>query len=128
MPKLGQIPRDRLPQQRDVEVPPLGRFALVLVQLGVHTSGQFGPVSMQATLPTGRVPRKQPILVAVRSEAVAPFLLSLTSARSLEGKKEKMGTLNLYCLQFSEHSNNPFIQQTRKGRTECTSQAITINA
>lgn len=84
VPVLGQIPGDRFPQQRDVEVPPLGRFALVLVQLLVDAPGQLGPVRVQAALPARRVARKQPVLVAVGPEAVAPFLLSLTGARALQ--------------------------------------------
>lgn len=83
VPELGQIPGDRFAQQRNVEVAPLGRFTLVLVQLLVDATGQLRPVRMQTALPAGRVAREQPVLVPVRSEAVAPLLLPLTGARAL---------------------------------------------
>ena len=91
VPELGQIPGDRFAQQRDVKVSPLGRFALVLVQLLVDAASQLGPVCVQAALPARRVARKQPVLVAVRPEAVAPFLLSLTRAGALllRGERER---------------------------------------
>ena len=84
VPELGQVASDRFAQQRDVEVAPLGRFALVLVQLLVDATGQLRPVRVQTTLPAGGVPRKQPIFVPVRSEAVAALLLPLAGARALE--------------------------------------------
>jgi hypothetical protein len=84
MSELRQIPCNRFSQQRYVEISTFRRFALIFVQLLVNTSGQFGPIGVQSTLPAGRVAREQPILVAMWSKAVATLLFTLTCARALK--------------------------------------------
>lgn len=90
MPKLGQIPHNWLTQQRDVIVPSLGYLAFVLVQFLIDAADQFGPIGMQATLPTSGIARKQPVLVAIGPKAIATFALSLTFAWSLQKRNTKM--------------------------------------
>lgn len=86
VPVLGHVAGDGLAQQRDVKVSPLGRLALVLVQLHVHAAGQLGPVGVQAALPARRVAGEEPVLVAVRPEAVAALPLPLALAGTLRMK------------------------------------------
>lgn len=86
MPELAEVPRNGLPQQSDVKVASLCRLSLVLVQLRVDAARQLGPVGVQATLPAGGVAREEPVLVAMRAEAVTPLLLPLTRTGTLQGR------------------------------------------
>jgi len=88
MPILGHVAGNGLSQQRNVKVPPLGRLPFVLVELHVHAAGQLGPVGMEAAFPARRVAGKEPVLIAMRSEAVAtlPLPLALTGTLQIIGK------------------------------------------